>query len=83
MKTHNFSAIENTFVESVAIMVLNTPAKKGSEYNRGWLQGYAYAWTQATGESIFTLIRKVNASIKGSGKMVNESFDIIREGNES
>lgn len=62
--------VRDTFIQSLALCV-----KEGfdteQEYRRGWLDGYAQAWHQMTGETIWQLIDHVNEILRGSGKSLS------------
>jgi hypothetical protein len=62
------SDIEELFVNTLALLIKESNINDKSQYQRGWLDGYARAYTQMTGESVFRLIGKANKVLEGSGK---------------
>lgn len=65
---NTFDDIDKMFVETVSIIILNTHSQGGSEYQRYYLDGYAKAYSQLTGRTIWQLKKRVNKAIQGSGK---------------
>ncbi len=65
------STIEDMFVNTLALLVKENTMNPMTDYKRGWLEGYAKAYTQMTGHTVFVLVRKVNESLEGSGKSIN------------
>jgi hypothetical protein len=60
--------IEKTFAQTISLIVMTAGFDQSTEYRKGWLEGYARAYTQMTGKSIYQLIDAANDRIKGSGK---------------
>lgn len=60
--------VDKFFTETLALVILKGSFTAESEYQKGWLDGYAKAYTQMTGKTIQTLINQANSSIEGSGK---------------
>lgn len=60
--------IDELFVETLGLLVLEGTMASKTEYKSGWLDGYARAYSQITGGTVWNLIDKVNKSIEGSGK---------------
>jgi hypothetical protein len=71
--TDSFGSIENTFVETLGLLALTGGFNLTDEYHKGWFDGYARAYTQLTGNTEFVLLRKVNAVLAGSGKILERS----------
>lgn len=66
-----FNDIETTFVNTVALIVLTAEFDLSVPYRAGWFDGYAQAYTQITGNSMFVLVDKVNKMLEGSGKSLS------------
>lgn len=63
-----FESIRHEFADSLAIMILHGDFTGDSEYQKGFLHGYARAYTKITGESMYELVAVANKMIEGSGK---------------
>lgn len=83
-----FDKIEQEFVQTLALLIhennggLNGNIADKSEYKKGWLDGYARAYTQMTGGTIWGLVEKANLSIHGSGQKLEMFPNDRREGSK-